>query len=85
MWSAPDFYFDVVAQPLRAFREYEAKVRAYATTCLELPPGGVGGFLPDTALALWLHDQGMRLTSFGPFRRLPKRTFRPSMWEIQLT
>ena len=35
-----------------AFARYENELRDYAKHCQDLPPGGIGGFLPRTRMAM---------------------------------
>jgi 2-polyprenyl-6-methoxyphenol hydroxylase-like FAD-dependent oxidoreductase len=53
-----------------AFARYEAELRAYATRCQKLPPGGIGGMLPNSALALWLGRRLTRIMVATPLRKL---------------
>jgi len=59
----------------RAFSAYEGRLRGYVERAQQLPPGGVGGFLPNSRAALWLRTQSMRLLTAWPGRALLARTF----------
>jgi 2-polyprenyl-6-methoxyphenol hydroxylase-like FAD-dependent oxidoreductase len=59
----------------RAFGAYEGRLRGYVERAQQLPPGGVGGFLPRSRAALWLRTQSMRLMTAWPGRALLARTF----------
>jgi 2-polyprenyl-6-methoxyphenol hydroxylase-like FAD-dependent oxidoreductase len=58
-----------------AFARYEDELRDYVKQCQDLPPGGVGGFLPRTRMAIWLRNQSMRMMTSWPWRGLLARTF----------
>jgi len=58
-----------------AFARYETELRGYVARCQKLPPGGINGFLPRTAFALWLRNQSMRAMTRWPMRALVARTF----------
>jgi len=58
-----------------AFSAYEGRLRGYVERAQQLPPGGVGGFLPRSRAALWLRTQSMRFLTAWPGRALLARTF----------
>ena len=58
-----------------AFGCYEGELRAYVEQCQTLPPGGIGGFLPRSRMAIWLRNQSMRLLTAWPWRVLLASTF----------
>ncbi|MFB7124229.1 FAD-dependent monooxygenase [Kitasatospora sp. NPDC056273] len=51
-----------------AFARYEELMRPYATRAQELPPGGLGGYAPDSALAIRLRAASMRWMGRWPLR-----------------
>jgi 2-polyprenyl-6-methoxyphenol hydroxylase-like FAD-dependent oxidoreductase len=53
-----------------AFARYESMLRPYVTQCQRLPPGGVAGFAPNTALAISLRAASMRWMGRWPMRSL---------------
>jgi 2-polyprenyl-6-methoxyphenol hydroxylase-like FAD-dependent oxidoreductase len=58
-----------------AFTSYEAKLRDYVATCQKLPPGALGGFLPNTRTAIRLRNQSMRMAASRPWRGLFAKAF----------
>jgi 2-polyprenyl-6-methoxyphenol hydroxylase-like FAD-dependent oxidoreductase len=58
-----------------AFTRYDDALRGYVKQCQDLPPGGIGGFLPRTRTAIWLRNQSMKMMSAWPWRGLMARTF----------
>jgi 2-polyprenyl-6-methoxyphenol hydroxylase-like FAD-dependent oxidoreductase len=53
-----------------AFARYEQVTRPYVARGQQLPPGGVRGFAPDSASAIWLRTASMRWMSRWPMRSL---------------
>ncbi|MFJ9692521.1 FAD-dependent monooxygenase [Kitasatospora sp. NPDC101183] len=53
-----------------ALARYETLMRPYAAKAQELPPGGVGGYAPDSALAIRLRAASMRWMGRWPLRPL---------------
>ncbi|AKU98270.1 hypothetical protein AKJ09_04934 [Labilithrix luteola] len=53
-----------------AFPRYEALMRPYVKRNQELPPGGVKGFAPDTALSISMRAMSMRWMGRWPLRNL---------------
>jgi 2-polyprenyl-6-methoxyphenol hydroxylase-like FAD-dependent oxidoreductase len=51
-----------------AFARYEAEMRPYVALNRKPLPGGVRGFLPQTARAVWLRNQMLRLLPYLPFK-----------------
>ncbi len=58
-----------------AFAGYEEIMRPYVTKGQELPPGGVGGYAPDSAAAIRLRAASMRWMTRWPLRSLVARQF----------
>jgi 2-polyprenyl-6-methoxyphenol hydroxylase-like FAD-dependent oxidoreductase len=59
-----------------AFSRYESELRDYVKQCQTLPPGGVGGYLPQTRFAIWMRNQSMRMTTRWPMRALIAKEMR---------
>ncbi|HEX4215319.1 MAG TPA: FAD-dependent monooxygenase [Candidatus Dormibacteraeota bacterium] len=53
-----------------AFAAYEEVMRPYVRQAQELPPGGVGGFAPGSALTIRLRTASMRWMTRWPLRAL---------------
>jgi 2-polyprenyl-6-methoxyphenol hydroxylase-like FAD-dependent oxidoreductase len=53
-----------------AFARYQERLRPYVAQAQELPPGGVGGFAPEGALAIRLRAASMRWMTRWPMRNL---------------
>jgi 2-polyprenyl-6-methoxyphenol hydroxylase-like FAD-dependent oxidoreductase len=58
-----------------AFGRYEAELRGYVRQAQQLPPGGVNGFLPRSALAIRMRNRSMAMMTAWPLRGLLARTF----------
>jgi 2-polyprenyl-6-methoxyphenol hydroxylase-like FAD-dependent oxidoreductase len=58
-----------------AFARYEQITRSYVTRGQELPPGGIKGFAPDSAIAIGLRTASMRWMTRWPMRNLLARQF----------
>jgi 2-polyprenyl-6-methoxyphenol hydroxylase-like FAD-dependent oxidoreductase len=58
-----------------AFERYEQVTRPYVATAQELPPGGVGGYAPNSALLIRLQAMSMRAMTRWPMRPLLERQF----------
>ncbi|MFE7528060.1 FAD-dependent monooxygenase [Kitasatospora sp. NPDC057542] len=52
----------------RAFARYEELMRPYVTRAQELPPGGLNGYAPDSALMIRLRAASMRWMGRWPLR-----------------
>ena len=59
----------------RAFSRYEQMLRPYVHQAQQLPPGGVAGFAPSSALMIKLRTASMRASTRWPFRQLMARQF----------
>lgn len=59
----------------RAFARYQEVMRDYVRQCQELPPGGIGGFAPQSRLMIWLRNQSMRMMGHWPMRDILARQF----------
>lgn len=58
-----------------AFDRYERVLRPYVTTGQELPPGGIGGYAPTSALAIRLGALTMRSMTRWPMRGILEKQF----------
>ncbi|MFJ3221171.1 FAD-dependent monooxygenase [Kitasatospora sp. NPDC086801] len=58
-----------------AFARYEERMRPYVTRAQELPPGGVNGYAPDSALMIRLRAASMRWMGRWPLRNLMAAQF----------
>ena len=58
-----------------AFDRYEEVARPYVATAQELPPGGVNGYAPRSALAIRLRTASMRAMTRWPMRPILERQF----------
>jgi len=58
-----------------AFARYEQITRPYVTRGQQLPPGGIKGYAPDSAIAIGLRTASMRWMSRWPIRNLLARQF----------
>jgi 2-polyprenyl-6-methoxyphenol hydroxylase-like FAD-dependent oxidoreductase len=66
--AAPD-------DPPAAFAAYQRAMAGYVADGLELPPGGVNGFAPRTALMIRLRALSMRMMNHWPMRQILARQF----------
>jgi 2-polyprenyl-6-methoxyphenol hydroxylase-like FAD-dependent oxidoreductase len=58
------------ASPEAAFEAYQHEMAAYVVAGLELPPGGVKGFAPQSALMIRLRGVSMRMMNHWPMRQM---------------
>ncbi|HEX4705984.1 MAG TPA: FAD-dependent monooxygenase [Pseudonocardiaceae bacterium] len=58
-----------------AFERYEEIMRPYVTHSQQLPPGGVGGYAPNSALTIRMRSVSMRMMSRWPMRPLIAKQF----------
>lgn len=58
-----------------AFARYDEVLRPYVQQAMELPPGGVAGFAPRTALMIRLRAASMQSMTRWPMRQLMARQF----------
>jgi 2-polyprenyl-6-methoxyphenol hydroxylase-like FAD-dependent oxidoreductase len=58
-----------------AFDRYEQVTRPYVATAQKLPPGGVNGYAPNSALLIRLQALSMRAMTRWPMRPLLERQF----------
>ncbi|MFG2823927.1 FAD-dependent monooxygenase [Kitasatospora sp. NPDC048365] len=58
-----------------ALARYEELMRPYVTGAQELPPGGMGGFAPNSALAIRMRAASMRWMTRWPMRPLMAAQF----------
>jgi 2-polyprenyl-6-methoxyphenol hydroxylase-like FAD-dependent oxidoreductase len=59
-----------------AFARYQDEMRDYVKQCQTLPPGGVKGFAPDSALMIRMRNLSMTMMTRWPMRALIARQFR---------
>lgn len=64
--------------PESAFAAYQAEMKDYVANALELPPGGVNGFAPNSALMIRLRNMSMRTMTRWPMRKLIAKQFQKS-------
>jgi len=64
--------------PQAAFTRYQDKLRDYVAANLELPPGGIGGFAPQTRAMIRLRAMSMRMMGRWPMRGLLAKQFAKS-------
>jgi 2-polyprenyl-6-methoxyphenol hydroxylase-like FAD-dependent oxidoreductase len=53
-----------------AFPRYQERLRAYVAQAQQLPPGGVSGFAPTSALMIRMRAASMRWMTRWPLRKL---------------
>jgi 2-polyprenyl-6-methoxyphenol hydroxylase-like FAD-dependent oxidoreductase len=53
-----------------AFRRYQERMRAYVAQAQQLPPGGINGFAPMSAMAIRMRSASMRWMTRWPLRSL---------------
>ncbi len=58
-----------------AFARYQDEMRAYVKQCQTLPPGGVKGFAPNSALMIRMRDLSMGMMTRWPVRALFAKQF----------
>jgi 2-polyprenyl-6-methoxyphenol hydroxylase-like FAD-dependent oxidoreductase len=58
-----------------AFARYQDQMRDYVRQCQALPPGGVKGFAPNSALTIRMRNLSMTMTTRWPIRALIARQF----------
>jgi 2-polyprenyl-6-methoxyphenol hydroxylase-like FAD-dependent oxidoreductase len=58
------------ASPETAFTAYQKEMSAYVAAGLELPPGGVSGFAPKSALMIRLRSLSMRMMNHWPMKQM---------------
>jgi 2-polyprenyl-6-methoxyphenol hydroxylase-like FAD-dependent oxidoreductase len=56
--------------PEPAVADYQRQMAAYVAAGLELPPGGVGGFAPRSALMIRMRSVSMSMMNHWPVRRM---------------
>lgn len=59
----------------RAFARYEEIMRPYVTKGQELPPGGIGGYAPNSAFAIRSRTATMRMMTRWPMKALIAKQF----------
>ena len=58
-----------------AFARYQDEMRDYVKQCQTLPPGGVKGFAPNSALMIWMRNLSMTMMTRWPMRALIAKQF----------
>ena len=58
-----------------AFARYQDEIRDYVKQCQTLPPGGVKGFAPNSALMIRMRNLSMTMMTRWPMRALIARQF----------
>jgi 2-polyprenyl-6-methoxyphenol hydroxylase-like FAD-dependent oxidoreductase len=58
-----------------AFARYDEIMRPYVTNGQQLPPGGVGGYAPNSALAIRMRTMSMRSMTHWPMRSFVAKQF----------
>jgi 2-polyprenyl-6-methoxyphenol hydroxylase-like FAD-dependent oxidoreductase len=58
-----------------AFERYERIMRPYVTSGQQLPPGGVGGYAPNSALAIRMRTVSTRMMGRWPLRPMIAKQF----------
>ncbi|MGR6318577.1 FAD-dependent monooxygenase [Micromonospora soli] len=61
-----------------AFARYQDELRDYVAAAMELPPGGVNGYAPQSQLMISLRALSMRMMTRWPMRRILARQFQKS-------
>jgi 2-polyprenyl-6-methoxyphenol hydroxylase-like FAD-dependent oxidoreductase len=63
------------ADPGAAFAAYQQEMAAYVAAGLELPPGGVKGYAPQTALMIRMRSLSMGMMNHWPMRQMIAKQF----------
>ncbi len=58
-----------------AFARYQNEMSAYVKQCQTLPPGGVKGFAPNSALMIRMRNLSMGMMTRWPMRRMMAKQF----------
>ena len=61
-----------------AFARYQEEMRDYVAACMELPPGGVKGFAPQSHVMIALRGLSMRMMNRWPMRQMLAKQFQKS-------
>jgi 2-polyprenyl-6-methoxyphenol hydroxylase-like FAD-dependent oxidoreductase len=61
-----------------AFTRYQEEMRDYVASCMELPPGGVKGYAPNSRLMISLRSLSMRMMTRWPMRAMAAKQFQKS-------
>lgn len=64
--------------PEAAFAAYQAEMKDYVAKALELPPGGVKGYAPNSALMIRLRNLSMRMMMRWPMKQMVAKQFQKS-------
>jgi 2-polyprenyl-6-methoxyphenol hydroxylase-like FAD-dependent oxidoreductase len=62
--------------PAEAFTEYQSQMAAYVADATQLPPGGVAGFAPNSALMIRMRAMSMRSMARWPMKKILEKQFR---------
>jgi 2-polyprenyl-6-methoxyphenol hydroxylase-like FAD-dependent oxidoreductase len=65
-------------EPEAAFAAYQEEMRDYVAKAMELPPGGVNGYAPNSALMIRLRNLSMRMMTRWPMRQMAAKQFQKS-------
>ena len=57
-------------RPDPAFARYHSVMRDYVKQCQQLPPGGIKGFAPNSALMIRMRDLSMSMMTIWPWRAI---------------
>jgi 2-polyprenyl-6-methoxyphenol hydroxylase-like FAD-dependent oxidoreductase len=64
--------------PEAAFAAYQAEMKDYVAKALELPPGGVNGYAPNSVLMIRLRNLSMSMMTRWPMKQLVAKQFQKS-------
>jgi 2-polyprenyl-6-methoxyphenol hydroxylase-like FAD-dependent oxidoreductase len=64
--------------PEAAFAAYQAEMKDYVANALALPPGGIKGFAPNSALMIRLRNMSMGMMTRWPMKNLIAKQFQKS-------
>lgn len=64
--------------PAAAFAAYQNEMKDYVAEALKLPPGGIKGFAPTSALMIRMRNLSMRMMTRWPMRQLVAKQFQKS-------
>ncbi|MBB5873586.1 2-polyprenyl-6-methoxyphenol hydroxylase-like FAD-dependent oxidoreductase [Allocatelliglobosispora scoriae] len=53
-----------------AFARYQDEMRGYVEQCMELPPGGISGYAPNSQLMISLRNISMGMVNHWPMRQI---------------
>lgn len=64
--------------PEAAFAAYQAEMKDYVAEAVKLPPGGIKGFAPNSALMIRLRDLSWRMMTRWPMKQMVAKQFQKS-------